>query len=474
MATIRELVAKLGFEVDTSGAEKFQNTLKGVRTGLNTLLLGKGLNAASQLEDVFLGAQRKIEFLSGDKGLGALADALNMVSSTASDVDIASAMQAGIEATTDPQFTKQMVEFGGLMADAFGGSLQENTATLIQGAMAGNFASLVSSGLFTQQEAEFLGGTNINTIQGKLTIINKLEEKRAKLIEQRGKALKTQGTQSARLVKNMEDFGRKIGSFLNPIIAFALDKVNDLIEIFIGSPMAMAIAKVIAFAGAMTVVAGVITTMIAAGKVLLLVFSPLLIKIALISAAIVAVGLLIEDAFFSGKDFKDSYLGKGLIWIFDNLTPIGAILNGLGTSLDELLNKDFKETSLGKSLAWAIEKLEEFKNLVSSKAESAQETLTEGSQAAATIGSKAGSFLNQLNPFQGGQTPSPAMAGGGGGNQVIDNRKANISVTVQGGDPVQVQKAVEGAIKNTGMSGKVTAMNQIAARDTKTLGSNGL
>jgi hypothetical protein len=138
-----------------------------------------------------------------------------------------------------------MIEFGALYADAFGGSLQENTGELVQGALAGNLQQLVKFGLLTAQQAEFGQGFNFNTVQGKELVLNKLAKTRIKLERLKEKSLKTQGTQWRALMANVEDFGKMIGEFLNPIFGEFLSLVNDVFEAFLESPTAKAVAKIL-------------------------------------------------------------------------------------------------------------------------------------------------------------------------------------------------------------------------------------
>jgi hypothetical protein len=72
---VRELLAKLGFEVDTKGADKFKQSIGGVQSALRGLASGKILQVTNSLEDSFLENQRKVELLAGPQGLGMLNEA---------------------------------------------------------------------------------------------------------------------------------------------------------------------------------------------------------------------------------------------------------------------------------------------------------------------------------------------------------------------------------------------------------------
>jgi hypothetical protein len=428
MATVRELIAKLGFEVDTSGADEFQKKINGLKQGLGTLFTAKVLKGATNLEDSFLESQRKIKFLAGAQGLGLLDEALKTTSKTASQIDIAEAIRAGLERTTDPEFVKRMAEFGGLYADAFGGTMQDRTRELLEGAFSGDFGGLVAAGLFTQQEAEFLKGANINTVQGKLTLIAKLEEKRADLLKAQAEALKTADVQTSRLARNVQNFGRMIGSFLSPIIGGLLDVVNDVFEFFLGSPMAKALAKIVAFGGAIFSVVSSLKLIGFIFKKIGFGISSAIGLVARFAGWFVTLGLLANDFF---KFLTGENLLKPFQVILDAIPQVIAAFEKMGA---------FFGGKIGEKFSGLIESIGNI-------------------DFGAIFGVEA--------------QAQPALAMAGGGGQTIDNRKAEISIVTQNGNPEEIKAAVNGALKDSGFSRATSrARDEIAARDTQRIGAN--
>jgi hypothetical protein len=428
MATVRELIAKLGFEVDTSGADEFQKKINGLKQGLGTLFTAKILKGATNLEDSFRQAHRQIENISGAKGLEVLDYALKNLGGTVSELDIAEGIRSGLEQTTDPEFIKRLSGFAVLAADAFGGTFQENMDDLVSGALSGDFGAAVKKGLISAQEAEFLKGAQINTVQGKLTYINFLEKKRLLWMKLQAEAMEDSTKQADRFSRNMENLGKMIGGFLSPIFAGFLDIVNDIFEFFIGSKMGQALAKFTAFAGLVVTVTKPIQFI---GAIL----SKMGISIGGMIGGLARIASLWGVIFTAANEFYRLLTGASL------LKPFEIILE-----------------SIPQVIA-AFEKM--------------------GSFFGGKIGEKFGGLIESIGNIDfgailGGEAqaqPSLAMAGAGG--QTVDNRKIEINQTVNGGDPEQLKAATLAGVKDSGFSRATSrARDEIAARDTQRIGAN--
>lgn len=352
MATVRELIAELGFKVDDKQAKSFKKTIDGIQTAFNTFAVGAFLKQAGSVDNAFERTRRNIELLAGDKGLGLLEDAMGkrVISSSK---EMAEAVRNSLETLTDPKFTKATIGLSEKLAVALGKSADEIQQTFDAAASTQSLDPLRKLGLATQQQVEAFQRLNVNytTATAKQMILNKIVGKSALIQKLYNQALERSDTQTNIMLKNFSDIGKMIGKFINPIMAKLLIIFNKILEFFINNKIGQFILKVGALAGIFTVIVGSVVSLIAAIKVLSILLSPLFIKIALITAAIVLIGLAIEDLWLTFSDpaadtffrslldplIKAQGMVDTLIETFKLLfkaTPLGLLVGGIGKLSD--------------------------------------------------------------------------------------------------------------------------------------------
>jgi hypothetical protein len=460
MATVRELIAKLGFEIDDTQAKQFQKTLGDVKTALNTFAIGKALSSASKLEMSFDQMRRSIEVLAGPRGIGLLEDALgNRVVSSVHEMT--NAVKSSLETLSDATFTKKTIAEAEKLAAITGKTVEEVQGIFDAAASGQTIAPLQQLGLATQSEVEALQRMNIQftTATIKQELLNRLQQTAARRQEQYNRATERADVQLRILRGNLLKLGIMIGKFLNPIIAKAAEFLNMFVEFLTNSKIGQFIAKVLALAGVMTMIIGVVLTLKMAFSALSFLMSPVLLKVGLIALAVVALGLAVEDLWLTFKDpnadtFFNSRWFKGIREDFAEMGEsfdllngiIGDFLGGIGHDLFVWLDE----------IGEAISKFR-LGDVIDSVKESISDITLKG------VGEGALELIGGTGGIE-----SPVNTRSTSSATITDNRKVEVVINSTGENAQKIGTEVKNAVTSPDfVSDNDKAMNQLNARDNR-------
>jgi hypothetical protein len=232
MATVRELVAKFGFDIDTKPLDEFNDSFDKTKKSIQAFAVFKVVKAASSIASEFQVAARQIALMGGEL------EALNIVSRlnriVTSSKDALMSIRNAIEATTDPKFIGQIAQDVENLAAITGKSFNEIMSSLTE-FVNGSDEAGIQLGIITRQEVEARqrAGLEFTRATRQQQALNRLTASRMKNIKLLGRAQNDLDTQVSRTGKIFSDFAKFIGDIVNPVLAWMLDLFNDIAEFFL-------------------------------------------------------------------------------------------------------------------------------------------------------------------------------------------------------------------------------------------------
>lgn len=420
MATVRELVAKFGFDIDIKPVKEFNSEFNKLKKGLKTFVLYKTLKGFVQIGKEFDQIRRNMGLFGNELEALQIVQGLDRIVSSTDDAS--RAVRNSLEELGDIEFTRRIIQDAEDFAAITGESIDDIMGMLSQAAAGGSLEPLQRLGLTNQQEIEALQRMNIEmrTATIKQIILNRLSATREQRQKKLLKATKDLDIQQSRFGKIIEDFGLIIAKFINPILSAMLEIFNDFAEFMLTSPIAQFVGKILALAGGLKVLLSV-------GRLLFPVFRILASAISglfsIFSAAAAAIGFLV-------------------VWIHDLWAAFSDPTAAWFFSADS--NKYFKSwvddlKELGETFEWISGKVGDFFDMLGN------------------IGGSALSFVADSLNFV---TP---QATNGVGEQI--NKTANITISADTIEAARAgsQEAIS-FLKSQGFTVNETTLNQLRAR----------
>jgi hypothetical protein len=302
MATVRELIAKFGFDIDTKPVEEFNKQFGKTKQLIGTFAVGKLLSAFSAVGQEMDVIRRNIGLFANEIDALKIVDGMDRIVS--STVDASRAVQQSLEELGDIGFTRKTMQDVEDFAALTGKSVEEVRALIDQAASGQNLAPLKALGLTVQKELEALNrqGIAYTTATIKQEILNRLEATRLERQKKVSKAFKDLDVQQSRSLKIFEDFGQIVGEFINPILSTLLEIFNDLAAFFLNNRLGQFIGKLVGLGGLLTVVLSGVKLLGFAFKLLGIAISPVLGFIGAIGTALGAAAVFVHDLWAALND----------------------------------------------------------------------------------------------------------------------------------------------------------------------------
>lgn len=251
MATVRELIAKLGFEFDEKTFDRFNKAVGSVGNTMRGLAGAAIVKETTQLAMGFDQVRRSIELLSGAKGLDTLEYALkNRVVSSANDAAVA--IRDALAVTDDPAFVQNIFKTSEQLSAVTGKSIGEVMGIISQAAT-GSFESLNQLGLFGRKITEVLQGLKLEGLtdaQRKQLLLQEVLKESAKINQLYRDSLKDADVEVRNSISKTKDLGEAIGRDLLPKVKEATGYFNELLKVIKESDIAKEIIAWGAFGSA--------------------------------------------------------------------------------------------------------------------------------------------------------------------------------------------------------------------------------
>lgn len=303
MATVRELVAKFGFDIDTGPLEdfnkEFDKTKKSLKTFAAGALLLRGFSKIGKEFDII----RRNMSLFGDEFEAMRI--VNGVDRTVSSVnDLSKAVRNSMEELGDLGFTKKVAQDAEDFAAITGESIEDIMGMIDQAASGQDLGFLKRLGLTNQKELEQLQRMNVEmrTATVKTIILNRLTATRADRQKKLARATKDLDVQQRRFGKIFEDFGKIIGETINPILAAMLEIFNDMAEFFVENALGRFLTKMFGLGVLFSTIWSGISLLIKAFRILAVVTAPISGFFLAIGAAIAGAAIFIHDLWAAFND----------------------------------------------------------------------------------------------------------------------------------------------------------------------------
>ena len=246
MATVRELVAKFGFDIDTKPLDEFNESFDKTKKSIRAFTVFKITKAASSIASEFQVAARQIALMGGELEALNIVARLNRIVTSSKDALVS--IRNAIEATTDPKFVGKIAQDVEMLAAITGKSFNEIMSSLTE-FVNGSDEAGIQLGIITRQEVEARqrAGLEFTRATRQQQALNRLSASRVRNAKLLTGAEKNLDVQLSRTGKIFSDIGKRIGDVVNPVFTELLIKFNDILEFIVDNPFTRALGGVILF-----------------------------------------------------------------------------------------------------------------------------------------------------------------------------------------------------------------------------------